>query len=254
MNKIKAFLRQYKTPLALLLFLALTITAGFAGPETSTDEEVYLSPDANTEETRAFITKGNDEPLDIPLKNEQIELLPDERIKKQEAPVIPEAFPDSEYKREPMVTEEDFKNDATVSASASSPFSPSLPIKGDTLKPYSVSPLLSATMGDWRSHEGLDISASFGDEVLSSEKGTVKSIGKDPLLGFYILISHDGGFETFYANLHGETTVTEGQIIEKGHIIGYVGESTLIESADEPHLHFEMRKNGKRVNPEEYIR
>ncbi len=253
MSRIKAFIKKYKTPLAFTLFFVFTVAAGFVGPKGLSDED-KSTVDIDTKETRAFITKGNDESLDISLKKESIEVMPDERVTKEDITVLPEAFPDSDYEREPLVTEEDFEKNDTLSAASVSPFSPSFPLSGDTLKPYSVTPVLSATMGDWRSHEGIDISASFGDEVASCEKGTVKAVGKDPLHGFYILISHESGFESFYANLHGEITVTEGQAVPKGHVIGYVGESTLIESADETHLHFELRKNGKRINPEEYIR
>lgn len=257
MNKIRAFFRKYKIPSALLLFLIFTVAASFSGPQSVIEEKEEVNEE--TKETRAFITKGNDEPLDIQYKDEVIQVMPEERIPKgktspeKENIRFPENLPEDNDENQTEAKDPSSESSG-IPASAVSPFSPVFPLPGKILKSYSSSPIHSPTMGDWRTHEAIDISAFFGEEVKSAEKGTVKAVGKDPLLGFFVLISHDGGFETFYANLHGETTVIESQIIEKGHVIGYVGESTLTESADEPHLHFEMRKNGKRVNPEEYIR
>ena len=252
MHKLSVFIRKYKTPLSISLLLIFAMSAVIFAPKT--EKEELQTEEAK--ETRAFITKGNDEPLDVTYKDEVIEVLPEERVYdiEEEPRVIPEAFPDSDYEREPLITEEDFNETPTVSASNPIAFSPSMPVSGESIKPYSSSPMFSEVSGTWRSHEGIDISSSLGSEVKAAEKGTVKFIGKDPLLGFYVRISHNGNFETLYANLHGEVTVIEGQTVEKGHIIGYVGESSVSESLDEPHIHFELFKNGKRVNPEEYIR
>ena len=252
MHKLSVFIRKYKAPLSVFLLLIFVMSAAIFTPKTE-KEEIKAE---ETEETRAFITKGNDEPLDVTYKEEMIEVLPEERVPvtEEEPIILPEAFPDSDYEREPLITIEDFNEKPTVSASNSITFSPAMPISGENIKPYSSSPLYSELSGSWRSHEAIDISAPLGAEVKSSEKGTIKFIGKDPLLGFYVRISHSGNFETLYANLHGEVTVIEGQTIDKGHVIGYVGESSVTESLDEPHLHFELFKNGKRVNPEEYIK
>lgn len=74
------------------------------------------------------------------------------------------------------------------------------------------------------------------------------------LLGVYVRINHNNGMESLYANLHTETTVTEGQAVETGHQLGYVGKTSVLEQAEAEHLHFELIKDGKKVNPKEYIK
>ncbi len=202
----------------------------------------------------AFFAEGKEVSTDRVYKENEIVTTPSEKAAKEEIK-IPEAFPDSTIKSEPLVKKEDLEKDnKTLKASGNNLFSPKMPLSGSILKAYSLTPLYSETMDDWRSHEGLDISSTLGSEVSAIEKGTVISVGKDPFLGIYIRIRHDGGFESLYASLHGETTVIENQEVEKGHVIGYVGESALSESKDGPHLHLELIKDGKRVNPNDYIK
>ncbi len=248
MERIKNFLKKYKTPLMLSLCFIFAMIAGFITQMESIKKENALIENNNY----AFSAEGKEVSTDKVYKEPKIVTTPGETVKK-EASAIPEAFPDTAFEKEPLVTREDLEKEA-ASVSKNSVFSPKMPVSGGVMKAFSTAPLYSETMEDWRSHEGLDISSSHGSEVTSIEKGTVISVGKDPLLGVYIKIRHEGGFESLYANLHGETTVIENQAIDKGHIIGYVGESALSESEDEPHLHFELIKGGKRVNPKDYIR
>ena len=62
----------------------------------------------------------------------------------------------------------------------------------------------------------------------------------------------ENGFKTIYSNLQTAEFVSEGQTIEKGQIIGSVGDNAAFEIADDPHLHFEMTKDGTNVNPSTY--
>ena len=245
MNKLIAFIKNYKTPLVLSLCLIFVITASFFAKKESVEEE---SP-VKVEEARAFITKGNDSPVDKTPKKESIEVMPDERVIPEEktteashSKAVEESSPSS------------VSLPVSENNSGENTFSLSMPIKGEISKAYSVSPVYSDVTGDWRSHEAIDIKSEPGSEVTSSERGTVVFVGKDPFSGITVRITHENGFESVYSNLHSETTVIEGQFVDKGHVIGYVGESSLIEHGEEPHLHFELFKNEKRVNPEEYIR
>ena len=248
MDKIKAFLRKYKNIITLSICFAFAFSVSFLLPGKKA--EPY--DESEVSETRAFISKGKDESVDKKYKEEKIEVMPEERPVKEI--VIPEAFPDSEHEKEPIVTREALDEEMNVPASVSASFSPSMPIAGEKITPYSVSPLYFSITEDWRSHEAIDLASELGVEVKAIEGGTVTFVGKNPLLGYCIRIKHSDTYESLYANLHGETTVIEGQSVTKGHIIGYVGESSLTESDLSPHLHFELFKNGKRVNPEEYLR
>ena len=81
------------------------------------------------------------------------------------------------------------------------------------------------TMGDWRTHEGIDILAPLGETVLAAHAGKVESIRRDGLFGTVVTVSHGDGFCTVYANLAEETAVSAGDWVEPGDLIGTVGDS-----------------------------
>ena len=107
-------------------------------------------------------------------------------------------------------------------------------------------------MQEWTVHLGVDIKAEKGSSVLASEAGTVESIKNDPRYGITVTVVHENGFKTIYSNLQTAEFVSEGQTIEKGQIIGSVGDNAAFEIADDPHLHFEMTKDETNVNPSTY--
>lgn len=99
-----------------------------------------------------------------------------------------------------------------------------------------------------RFHYGMDFTASVGTDVFSTGNGIVKSAGREVGFGNCVVIDHGFGFETYYAHLS-KIKVKEGQKINRGDVIGLVG-STGTSTA--PHLHYEVCKNGKKVNPQNY--
>ncbi len=126
----------------------------------------------------------------------------------------------------------------------------SVPVKGEITKDFADSSLVySETLKEWTVHLGIDIKAEKGSAVVASEAGTVESIKNDPRYGTTVTISHENGFKTIYSNLLSADFVSEGETVEKGQTIGSVGDSAAFEIADEPHLHFEMKKDGEVVNP-----
>jgi murein DD-endopeptidase MepM/ murein hydrolase activator NlpD len=95
-------------------------------------------------------------------------------------------------------------------------------------------------------HNGIDIASNIGTEIYSSADGTIEKVGVEGKFGKRILIRHTGGYQTLYAQL-GEIFVEENQKIKKGDLIALIGES---EFSTGPHLHFEIRLDGKPRNPE----
>lgn len=95
-------------------------------------------------------------------------------------------------------------------------------------------------------HFGLDISAKAGTPIHAAASGTIKST-KESKTGYgnQVVIEHDYGFKTRYAHMY-LFIVKEGQTIKKGEIIGFVG-STGKSTAN--HIHFEVWKNGDRIDP-----
>lgn len=137
------------------------------------------------------------------------------------------------------------------------PEAPSLvvsPLSGQVVAAFSVDALTyNSTLDDWRTHNGVDIAAAAGTNVLAASAGTVLSVFQDDLLGTTVVLGHSGGYETTYANLQEQPTVQKGDKVSAGQIIGAVGTTALAESAEGPHLHFSVAKNGVSVDPEEYL-
>ena len=129
------------------------------------------------------------------------------------------------------------------------------PVVGEVAKSHSYdTPVFSNTLGDWRIHTGIDISAEEGAEVYAAADGTVSKVYSDPFLGKTIEITHSGGVISIYSNLSGDgIAVKEGDEVKSGAKIGCVGDTSLSELADEPHLHFEVKVEGASVNPLDYI-
>ncbi len=128
------------------------------------------------------------------------------------------------------------------------------PVTGDVINTYSDGQLVkSETMGDWRTHDGIDIAASKATPVKAAADGTVSAISNDDMMGTCITIDHSDGMQTIYCGLNEEVQVKVDQEVQSGDVIGSVGTSNQLESAEPEHLHFAMKKDGKYVNPQDYI-
>lgn len=124
------------------------------------------------------------------------------------------------------------------------------PVEGDTLKEYSMDKVIySKTLDMWKVHDGIDIKAGIGTEVKSSENGTVERIYEDSLYGYSVIINHQNGIKTIYRNLDNEVLVNENEKVEKGTVIGRIGNTASSECKDDSHLHFEVVQNSQIVNP-----
>lgn len=128
------------------------------------------------------------------------------------------------------------------------------PLQGQTVAAFSVDALLyDKTMGDWRTHDGIDIAAQAGSHVRSASAGTVLSVRQDPLMGTTVTIDHGSGYHATYANLQVRPTVEVGDSVTAGQVIGAVGTTASAEAALGPHLHFSVEKDGDAVDPTEYL-
>ncbi len=128
------------------------------------------------------------------------------------------------------------------------------PLKGEVLAAFSVDELLySETLADWRTHDGIDIAARAGTNVLAASAGTVLSVEDDALMGTTVTLEHSGGYQTVYANLQAKPPVSKGDSVTAGQIIGAVGSTAAAESAQGPHLHFSVTKDGDVVDPNTFL-
>ncbi len=100
--------------------------------------------------------------------------------------------------------------------------------------------------GEWRYHSGLDIGAGYGSAVVASDGGTVIMADVNGGYGNCVMINHGNGYYTLYGHLSGYA-VSEGDAVGQGQVIGYVGDTGW---ATGPHLHFEIRSGGTKLDPE----
>lgn len=95
-------------------------------------------------------------------------------------------------------------------------------------------------------HYGMDYSAKVGTEIYATGDGVVSKVKRSKRgYGNYVKINHGFGYETLYAHMS-KYIVKKGQKVKRGEVIGYVG-NTGISTA--PHLHYEVRKDNKKINP-----
>lgn len=103
--------------------------------------------------------------------------------------------------------------------------------------------------GEEKFHNGVDLAVNSGTDVLAFAEGTVDYIGDSPEYGLYLQLSHAGGLKTFYCHCS-QLCVQQGQSVAAGE---KVAESGATGNVTGPHLHFEMKLNGVRLNPLYYI-
>ena len=95
-------------------------------------------------------------------------------------------------------------------------------------------------------HYGMDFSAKTGTEIYATGDGVISKVKKSKRgYGNYVKINHGFGYETLYAHMS-KYIVKKGQRVKRGEVIGYVGNSGISTA---PHLHYEVRKDKKKINP-----
>lgn len=138
---------------------------------------------------------------------------------------------------------------------ATTEFSQPLDNMSNILNMFSGSELVkNTTTGSWQTHNGTDIAAASGDSVYACADGEVTEILDDALWGTVVVIDHKNGYISKYANLAKDLNVQVGNSVKAGDLIGAVGDTADIESGLGTHLHFEILKDGKYVNPLEIIK
>ena len=128
------------------------------------------------------------------------------------------------------------------------------PVSGDTVLDYAMETLsYNPTTRDWRVHNGIDIAAEAGTKVCSAADGTVYTVYEDETMGTTVVIRHDGGYVTKYSSLAEEVSVSVGQAVSSGDVIGTVGCTALLETAIGEHVHFSVTCNGEDVDPNAFL-
>lgn len=233
MNKVKAVYA-----FAMILAIGAAFTAKIAtekalGNLTPIESDyVTLASESQKSKDSDFLTE---EP-DFEVRN-NVTNVPDER-------------------KESEKSEENTQVSTTEKSKFSKPYEDyfALPLGTDILRDYSPDkPMYSATMGDWRTHNGIDFQGVDGDQVKAIAYGTVSKIYDDALLGTVVEIDHGNGVIAKYCGLNKETLEVKAEnTVEAGTLLGYLG-TVPFEKTDISHLHFEIIYNGKNTDPLELM-
>lgn len=238
-NKFKGFLNGKGFYVVLALCLAGASTAAYMAMDTAADRAAKKS------ETSAVSRISQQEKAELP----QLE----EAAGKQEGVRIESSQPSSsrfvsQSSQKPQSKASAVSKQSEVPVS-SAKISFALPIEGKVFTPYSNGELVkSETLGDWRTHNGVDIAADEGAAVKSACEGKVTSVKNDSLWGYVVEISHSDGVTSKYCGLSKQLSVKEGEQVKKGQVIGLVG-YVPCESVMPTHLHFECKRDGKYIDP-----
>jgi murein DD-endopeptidase MepM/ murein hydrolase activator NlpD len=103
--------------------------------------------------------------------------------------------------------------------------------------------------GAWTMHWGIDISTNLGNPIMATADGIVIKVETDKYLGKNVTISHGNGYTTIYGHMS-NFAVRAGQKVKRRDIIGYVGQTG---KAAGPHVHYEVWKDGKRIDPRNFL-
>lgn len=194
----------------------------------------FLAQDTKTEVAESTEL---DLPFDLPSALMEI---PDSSVEKEE--------PEPELKKEekePTVTQE-----KEAPAPKEEKVVYTMAVSGSIVSPFSGTELVkSKTMGDWRIHSGIDIRGEEGKEVKAIADGTVLSVMHDNMMGNVVKLEHKGGLISIYANLADDIPKKVGDSVKAGDVIGKIGNSALAECLEESHLHLEVLRDGKHIDP-----
>ena len=227
--------------IVLAVIIAVTMIVSVVTAVNRRRQKNTVPETAETTETTAAETTGKSSTVLPHINNPSRDTEPADTTAPKPAETEPETEPETTTeKTEPTVVERVYV----------------VPVRGYVLKDYTMDmPVYSVTMNDYRVHNGTDLSASVGDPVYSFTDGVVSKIYTDPMMGQTVEIDHGDGLVSVYQNM--QITLPDGievgAEVASGDVIGAVGETSLIECAEVPHLHFTIMKNGVCEPPSDYL-
>ena len=121
------------------------------------------------------------------------------------------------------------------------------PVRGARISSYFSKRRFHPVLKRWKAHLGVDYAARRGTPIVAAGSGRVIYAGRLGSYGNLVKIRHDDGYETRYAHMKSfRRGIRKGKYVKKGQTIGYVGSTG---RSTGPHLHFELRKRGRAINP-----
>ncbi len=118
---------------------------------------------------------------------------------------------------------------------------------------YNEQMVFNPTLDRYSVHTAIDFFAEEGTKVFAVWGGTVESVENDLLRGITVTLDHGNGLKTVYNSLADVDSVTVGQTVSKGDVIGEVSVTNRQEQVSGAHLHFEVYENGGIIDPAKYL-
>lgn len=187
--------------------------------------------------------------------NQQLQNEPHEIAETPPEKTEPETKQDEKPDDKPQSIAQEPEMKPQESAQVSAMATMAMPTIGKVITVFAMDTLVySKTLEQWNAHNGIDIAADLGTPVKAAMEGTVAEVrNNDPRLGVVVILDHGNGIQTLYGNLQSDKLVKKGDKVEKGQVIGAVGKTAPFEIEDPPHLHFEVIKDGKNIDPEQHL-
>ena len=127
------------------------------------------------------------------------------------------------------------------------------PVDGNVIIPYSMEQTVYfSTLDQYKYSPAIVIAGEVGEEVWAATDGEVTSIATDAQLGTTVTVNLGDGYEAIYGQLS-EVYVKQGDRVEEGYLIGYLGEPTKYYSVEGCNLYFQLLKDGEPINPLHYL-
>ena len=136
------------------------------------------------------------------------------------------------------------------------PIAFALPIAGEfTITKYYADNKLqwNETAKQWQGFKAMNVQAEMGQAIVATYAGTITEVSSNAMYGTVVKIQHRDGLMTVYSGLDAEVNVKKGDYVEKGQHIGKFGDTLKLEAKEGPTLRIEVFKDGKKVNPADYI-
>ena len=263
MEQLKRFLRDKGFALALLACLVAAAAAGVWAVRT-VREELQKNLDGLNEPDSTSVLPGIDEDLTLLPEEEYPEWqLPDTPaansvadVPKAESPASSRASSSASggaSSGSGSVREPSALQGASSAASSSAAPASTQPVSGKILNGYSGDELVyNKTLGDWRTHNGIDYTAAQGETVASPTDGTVVLAGSDGGWGPVVAVKDSTGRIWRLCGV-ASPNVKEGDAVTAGQALGKVG-SVSCECAEDSHIHLEVKQDDKYLDPAKLLK
>jgi len=128
------------------------------------------------------------------------------------------------------------------------------PVAGQEIFGYSMEALsYNQTTRDWRVHNGVDLAAETGTPVAAAADGEVYRVYEDETMGHTVVIRHSDGYTTCYSSLSSDVAVQAGDQVTMGTVIGYAGDTAIVENTLGTHVHFSVSCYDEPLDPAEFL-